>query len=93
MAPVHLSGLLLCADAREAAVVAQHLPRHLALTRAERGCVSFEVTRSQDPLVWTVDEVFEDAAAFRRHQDRIRADEWGRATAGIVREYEVTGLD
>lgn len=92
MTSVHLTGLLRCHDAHEDALVAQHLPHHLALTRAEPGCVSFDVTRGEDPLVWTVAEVFEDAEAFGRHQDRVRDSAWGRATAGIVREYEVTGI-
>lgn len=92
MTPVHLTGLLRRRDAREAATVAQLLPRHVELTRAEPGRVSFAVTRGEDPLEWAVDEVFEDAEAFGRHQDRVRDNAWGRATARIVREYEVTGI-
>jgi len=84
---VHLSGYLVCGTEAEAATVARHLPRHVALTRAEEGCVRFEVTRTEDPLVWRVEEQFRDDAAFRAHQQRARDSEWGVATAGIERRY------
>ena len=41
---VHLSGHLFCASAQERALVEQYLPEHIRLTRAEPGCLSFEVT-------------------------------------------------
>ena len=69
MTEVHLSGQLVCRDNDDVAIVLQHLGRHIALTRAEAGCVSFHVTATNDPMVWQVDEVFRDAAAFRAHQD------------------------
>ncbi|MFK4299756.1 quinol monooxygenase YgiN [Arthrobacter sp. GAS37] len=92
MTLVHLSGQLVCRDADEVAVVALHLARHVALTRAEAGCISFHVTATDDPMVWQVDERFSDEAAFRAHQDRVARSEWGRASAGIERRYSVTGL-
>ena len=92
MTKVHLQGRLVCRDEQEAALVTTHLPRHVELTRAETGCISFTVTPTADPLVWSVDKVFHDAAAFRRHQDRVRASEWGRATAPIERDYAIDGL-
>jgi quinol monooxygenase YgiN len=70
----------------------QHLPLHVELTRAEEGCVSFEVKRTHDLFVWQVDEQFLDAAAFRTHQERVAASEWGRATAGIERRYTIKGM-
>jgi quinol monooxygenase YgiN len=92
MTEVHLSGELVCRDDDERAVVVVHLARHIALTRAEVGCVSFEVTPTKDPLVWQVDELFRDAAAFKAHQDRVANSEWGRATVGIERRYRIEGL-
>jgi len=88
---IHLHGTLHCGDADEAAVVASLLPDHLALTREEPGCLSFEVVATSDPLVWSVEERFADAAAFRAHQQRVAASAWGRATAGIERRYEIEG--
>ncbi|MEV7606084.1 antibiotic biosynthesis monooxygenase [Paenarthrobacter sp. NPDC089322] len=92
MSNVFLSGQLLCSDQEQVAVVAQHLPLHINLTRAEPGCLSFEVNPTQNPLIWQVDEQFKDAAAFRAHQQRVAESEWGRATADIERRYEIEGI-
>lgn len=92
MAHVYLSGQLVCSTDDDLAAVAGHLSQHVALTRAEAGCISFSVTQTNDPLVWQVDEEFRDAAAFRIHQARVAGSAWGRATAGIERRYTVQGL-
>lgn len=92
MNPVCLTGQLVCKDSHEVSIVAQHLPLHIELTRGERGCLSFEVSPTQDPLIWQVDEEFQDPASFRAHQQRVAASTWGEATAAITRRYEVTGL-
>ncbi|MCH5643872.1 MULTISPECIES: putative quinol monooxygenase [unclassified Gordonia (in: high G+C Gram-positive bacteria)] len=85
---VVLRGRLLCADDDEAAIVVRLLPRHIELTRAEPGCLSFTVQQNaEDPRTWDVDERFVDAAAYQAHQDRARSSEWGHATAGIRRDY------
>lgn len=89
---VFLSGPLVCSDETQAAIVMQHLPLHVRLTRAEQGCVSFEVRRVEDSLVWQVEEKFRDAAAFRAHQERVAQSDWGLATAAIARRYTVKGL-
>ena len=89
---VFLTGLLICQSDGEAAIVAEFLPRHLELTRAEPGCISFEVSPSGDPLVWDVAECFQNADSFELHQARVKTSEWGRATAGIKRSYAVSGL-
>jgi quinol monooxygenase YgiN len=92
MSQVRLSGQLVCQTRNEAAVVLQHLPLHVELTRAEPGCESFEVRQTDDPLVWQVDERFTDTAAFEAHQARVAASEWGRVTAGIERRYTIQGI-
>ncbi len=86
---IQLNGQLICADLLEAARVTAHLPAHIAATRAEAGCVSFEVTQSA-PLVWDVAETFVDRAAFDAHQARGATSVWARETAGIRRVYDVT---
>ena len=88
---VTLSGELSCADAAEAERVRAHLDEHVALTRAEPGCLSFEVTPTADELVWRVAERFVDEAAFDAHQRRVAASTWGRETAGIERSYVIRG--
>ncbi|WP_346958006.1 antibiotic biosynthesis monooxygenase [uncultured Arthrobacter sp.] len=93
MSNVFLTGQLVCSDHEQATMVAQHLPLHIKLTRAEQGCLSFEVKPTQNPLIWQVDEQFQDAASFRAHQKRVAESEWGRATAGIARHYEIEGME
>ena len=88
---VVLSGQLVCASDDEVATVLRHLPRHIDLTRAEQGCISFEVHQTDDRYVWQVDERFVDEAAFDAHQARVSASEWGRVTAGIERRYSIRG--
>jgi quinol monooxygenase YgiN len=91
MSVVRLTGLLICETPEQAQAVEENLPLHIELTRAEPGCLSFEVNRAADPFVWQVEERFQDAAAFAAHQQRIADSEWGRTTAGIQRQYEVEG--
>jgi quinol monooxygenase YgiN len=90
MSNVALTGRLVCANDEEEAAVLRHLPRHVELTRAEEGCLAFDVQPTSDRLVWTVSERFADQAAFEAHQARVRASEWGQATAGIVRDYVIS---
>ncbi|WP_373504605.1 putative quinol monooxygenase [Aestuariivirga sp.] len=90
MGMIHLSGRLICKDRAEADVVRRELPEHIRLTRAEPGCVTFEVTATDDPLCWQVAETFRDRAAFEAHQARTRASAWHVATAGIAREFTRT---
>ncbi len=92
MSHVRLTGQLVCKDQDQARLVVEHLPLHLALTRAEPGCISFEVTPTSDPLMWHVEEHFEDEAVFKAHQDRVAGSNWGRVTAGIQRRYSIAGL-
>ncbi|MDO3444691.1 putative quinol monooxygenase [Agrobacterium sp. V1] len=89
---VRLSGFLRCASVEDIRVVEIHLPEHLRLTRAEPGCISFDVTQTDNPLVWRVEELFADRAAFDFHQQRTRASEWFTATSAIPRDYEITTL-
>lgn len=91
MTRVELHGELVCADEGQAETVRAHLPRHIELTRAEPGCDSFTVIPSHEPLVWVVNEVFRDVAAFRAHQLRASSSDWGRATVSIERRYTISG--
>lgn len=89
---ITLTGKLVCANAIEAELVASLLPEHTRLTREEPGCLSFLVTRTADPLVWNIEEAFEDEAAYRAHQARARTGAWHSATAHLKRDYRTTGL-
>jgi quinol monooxygenase YgiN len=86
---IELTGSLICRTTDEAARVRAHLPDHIALTRAEPGCVSFDVLPTDDPLIWTVAERFVHRAAFDAHQTRTAASTWARVSPGIKRVYSV----
>ena len=67
---------------------------HIRLTRAEPGCLSFEVTEdAAQPGRFNVAEEFTDSGAFRAHQTRAQASDWARISEGIARDYAVTGLE
>ena len=69
------------------------LPDHIRLTRAEPGCIAFELRESAEiPGRFEVRERFADAAAFRAHQARMQASDWGRISAGLARHYTIRGL-
>lgn len=92
MGEVELTGQLVCQIQEESDLVARFLPAHVELTRAEAGCLLFEITQKDDPLVWQVGERFSNEIAFKEHQKRVAASEWGQKMAGIARDYKVTGL-
>lgn len=70
------------------------LPRHIALTRAEPGCLSFDVQESvSDPGRFAVAERFVGRAALDAHRQRAEASHWGRITHGMTRAYQITEDD
>jgi quinol monooxygenase YgiN len=87
---VRLSGQLICASLDEVDIVQKYLPEHIQLTRSEPGCLSFEVTQTEDSMTWCVEERFTDRLAFEAHQIRTKASIWGAATSAIRREYEIS---
>ena len=86
---IHLTGTLTCATQDDAALVTRLLPEHMRLTLAEPGCLSFTVLPMNDGLTWAVDETFADGLAFDAHQARTVASDWGRATAHVLRSYQI----
>lgn len=90
MPRITLTGTLTCATAADVAIVTQYLPEHIRRSRAEPGCLSFNVVQTTDPAVWQVDEAFTDRAAFEAHQTRTRASAWFRATGHIPRAFTVS---
>jgi quinol monooxygenase YgiN len=86
---IHVTGTLTCSTADEAERVRQFLPDHIALSRAEPGCLTFNVAPTDDPLVWRLDESFADKDALKAHGDRTKSSAWFAATAGLVRNFEV----
>ena len=71
---------------REHAVAA--LEEHIALTRAEEGCLIFNITPDESsPYIFHVYEEFVDAAAFEYHQVRTRQSAWWQASKNVQRHF------
>jgi quinol monooxygenase YgiN len=90
MPRIRVTGHLL-ATAADTPLIERLLPEHIRLSRAEPGCLKFEVVPSATvPFAWALDEAFTDRAAFEAHQTRTRASRWGRDTAHIARDFTVS---
>ncbi|MEO1919544.1 MAG: putative quinol monooxygenase [Paracoccaceae bacterium] len=86
---VTLSGYLDVPDA-DIAIVEKHLSIHILLSRAEYGCISFDVRPDpNNSNRYLVDEEFTTQAAFDAHQTRTKASEWGTATAHLHRKFSI----
>ncbi len=89
MANIRLTGHILVPE-KDMSSVLEALPRHIELTRAEPGCLVFNVTQdASDPRVFHVYEVFFGSAALEYHQDRVNSSEWGALTQGVERHYKI----
>lgn len=85
---IRLTGTIRCAP-DEARALAGAVPAHVALTRAEPGCLSFDIRPTADPCVYDVDETFRDRAAFEAHQARTRSSAWWEVTSRMTRDFEI----
>ena len=88
MGVIRLAGRMTCA-ADEADILRAALPEHIRLSRAEPGCIAFDVTETA-PCVFTLSESFANRAAFDAHQARSRASAWWRATGHLPRDFDLT---
>ena len=78
----------------ELAKIREALPKHIAATRAEAGCVVFNVQENETEIGrFEVYEEFTDKKAFQCHQERVRQSDWGAVTKNVIRHYTVTGLE
>jgi quinol monooxygenase YgiN len=89
---IRLRGQLICMTKDEAQAVRAHLAEHVRLTRAEPGCLSFDIANGDDPMIWEVMEAFRDRASFDAHQTRTRASAWFAATRSILRDFRLEEL-
>jgi len=88
MGKVYLDGLLVADSAAHRAVIDLYLDEHIALTRAEPGCLKFEVTEdAKDRNKFHVSEVFDSEESFAAHQARAIASEWGQHSEKLKRKF------
>lgn len=71
------------------AQVSEALKDHINLTRAEEGCIFFNVDKC-DKIEgrFLVSEAFVDEAAFQFHQERAGASPWAKASKDVPRDYK-----
>ena len=84
MAKVILNGHIIV-PAADLIAIRQHLPEHIATTRAEPGCLIFQVEEdTAQPGRFLVYEEFRDSDAFVAHQLRSQDTQWGKFTQDIA---------
>lgn len=77
---------------RQLEAAKRSLVQHIELTRAEAGCLHFQVQVSaDDPQCFEVSEEFSSDADFEAHQLRAAASPWGALSKGFRRHYQLTG--
>ncbi len=74
--------------------VSAALEQHILLTRAEPGCLSFDVVPDpQNSSRFHLSEVFEDQQAFEFHQSRAQATDWPNVSRDCTRNFHIaTGM-
>lgn len=87
---INLKGTLICTSMNEVDIIKKHLPLHIELTKKEEGCLFFEVLQTEEPLVWTVKEIFRNQKAYDLHQTRTKNSDWYQLTKHIKRSYKIT---
>lgn len=89
MPKIILQGFIVVSDTDLPAVQAE-LPKHIELTRNEKGCLVFDVVQdSNNKNVFKVFEEFADCEAFEAHQARVKNSRWGAVAANVERHYRI----
>ncbi|MBV1916424.1 MAG: antibiotic biosynthesis monooxygenase [Pseudomonadales bacterium] len=90
MSKITLQGHIIvpCADLES---VESAVSNHIELTRAEDGCLVFEVVQdSENKNRFNVYEEFVDQNSFSSHQQRVGQSAWGKITVNVERHYQIT---
>jgi len=86
---VYLAGHITMPECERAHVL-QALPHHIALSRAEEGCLRFDVTQDEaDASKLHVFEIFKSQESFDAHQARREGSAWVKASKNCPRDYVV----
>ena len=89
---VRLRGQMICMTEAERAALLTHLAAHAAMTRAAPGCLTCDISETDDPMVFEVMEAFRDRATFDAQQARARDSAWFAATRGILRNFRMEDI-
>ncbi len=72
-------------------MVRHELPAHIEATRAEEGCLVFEVSEvAGKPGTFSIYEELTSRVAFEFHQRRAARSRWGEVAARATRNYSIT---
>ena len=78
----------------EVDLVTAALEVHKKLTRAEPGCLKFNVRPDKELLGrFSVYEKFASQEAFEAHQTRVQASEWGLISKNVERHYAIKEIE
>jgi len=70
------------------------LPAHIVNTRAEDGCLLFNVTQDENQKNrFNVHEEFINKESFSNHQDRVKHSEWGNVSANLEKHYHINQIE
>ncbi len=88
MSKVLLTGTMTCAPS-EVDDVLSVMADHIRKSRAEAGCMQFELWQDElTPTAFHVSEVFLSEAAFAKHQERTQGSDWWRITRHMSRDFK-----
>lgn len=87
--PIKITGTL-TASGEDIERARRLIPEHIALSRAEPGCLKFELTEdANQPGLWRLDELYRDENAFAHHKQRTKASRWGQESTDMVRDFVI----
>ncbi len=93
MGKVTITGYLQVPE-EELAEVAAALPKHRDLSRAETGCLVFEVSQDEaDPCKFNLYEQYTSAEAFDFHKNRSANSDWAGISQNVERVLKITEAD
>lgn len=90
---VYLAGEIIVPESDRTTVLAA-LPNHIAQSRAEAGCLRFEVIQDEaQSSKFHIFEIFKSQQSFDLHQARRRESSWAKASKNCPRDYVIKGPD
>ena len=93
MGKVTITGYLQVPE-QELDEVAAALPTHRDLSRAEPGCLVFEVSQDEaDRCRFNLYEQYTSRDAFEFHKNRAASSDWAAISANVERVLEITEAD
>jgi len=85
-----VSGTITCTQ-QELATFSEVVSEHINLTRAEPGCIEFDIKQdAPGSCTFLIAERFTNRAAFESHTARTRASDWWGKTQHIPRDINIT---